>query len=152
LLNENSTGVLREVIEHISVMGVQRILERLMLLAASLYPCPAKIRVKQALEEPEDLMVDFSRLNSGQYSLELTSTNSGQSKATQIDGLMQLLNLLAKTPDAVRVGEPLIKQIATLWGIKNIDSMLADIQQRYLEQKTEDLGRQQILNTLQNNP
>jgi hypothetical protein len=139
LLTENSTSVIREVIEHISVMGVQRILERLMLMAADLFMGPITIRQCDESGVSKDISVNLGLLKSGDYSLELTTTNASQSRQAQLTGLMQLVQTMTKNPTIVVSAKPLIKKIGVLWGIKDIDQLLEELTAS--SQKTPDLSK-----------
>lgn len=138
ILQENSISILREIIEHISIMGIQRVLERLMYLVADLYQEPVEVPISHPLRGREFQLVDFGVLKSGEFTIEVVSTNPSQSKQAQINGLMQLLELIHTSPDALIVGEPVIEKIGDLVGIKNIRDLLDQIKQRYQlnQQKT----------------
>ncbi|MEB3286171.1 MAG: hypothetical protein VKJ04_01575 [Vampirovibrionales bacterium] len=130
ILQENSISVLREVIEHISVMGIQRVLERLMYLVSELYGEPIEVPVHHPIRGREFQAIDFSMLKSGDFTIELVSTNPSQSKQAQINGLMQLLELMHNSPDALITGQPVIEKIGDLVGVKNIRDLLEQIRER----------------------
>jgi hypothetical protein len=136
LLQENSLSVMREVVEHVANMGIQPILERLMRLAGELYQQPFTFRRHDASQGCDvDCTVDLSLLRSGLYKLELTGINPAQSTQQQISSLMQLLDFITQNPRALHIGEPIIRQIASLWGLKNAHSLLDETKQRLEEGK-----------------
>lgn len=131
-LTENSISILREVIDHLCVMGVSKILERLMYLVADMYNEPIKIPVDRPFGGREYITVDFSLLKSGQYVIELMNINPSQSKQVQIDGLMKLLELFTKSDaNTMQILEPLIVKIGELWGLKNVRDILDEVKQRF---------------------
>ncbi|MBY0404697.1 MAG: hypothetical protein K2X66_12410 [Cyanobacteria bacterium] len=136
LLQENSVSILREIVQHVGI-GLKRIIERFMYLAADFYQDPFQIRLSDPMTGvPQYVSVDFSVLKSGSYRVELMGVNPSQSKAAQIQGLIQLLQLVTENPDSILVGEQIITQIAGLQGIKNVQSLLDEIKQK-LNQRQE---------------
>ncbi len=130
ILQESSITVLREVIEHISVMGVRRILERLMLLAADLYDRPVQIPVETPFSGRQYRSVDFGLLKQGDFTIELVSVNPSQSKQAQINGLMQLVDLVTDKPETFFVAEPILEKIGDLYGMKNIRDLISQVKER----------------------
>ena len=130
ILQENSISIIREVVEHLSVMGIQRILERLMYLCAELYSRPTTVRVNHPQLGTQFMNVDLSVLRSGLFTIELVSVNSSQSKSAQVNGLMQLLQLVGQSPELFTVAEPVIQKIGELQGITDISQMIEDIKER----------------------
>lgn len=126
LLQENSIGVVREAVEHLSAQGIQPLLERLMYLASQLYQQPLDFRV----ENNQFMSVDLTMLATGNFTIELTSVNPSESRQAQAGNLLKLIQLLADKPDLLIVAEPLITQIGLLWGIKDIKQLLTDIKQK----------------------
>lgn len=135
IIQENSISIMREIIEHISIMGIQRVLERLMYLIADLYPEPLEVPVNHPILGRQFRSIDFSMLKSGDFTIEIVSTNPSQSKQAQINGLMQLLELVHSSPQALVVGEPVIEKIGDLIGIKNIRDLIEQIKQRFQMQQ-----------------
>jgi hypothetical protein len=131
IIQENSISVMREVIEHVSVMGVQRLLERLMFLCADLYQEPIPIPMDDPATGQRIFMpVDFSMLKSGRFTIELVGVNPSQSKQAQVEGLTQLLQVIGTNPDVLMIGEPVIQKIGELQGIKDIGDILRQIIER----------------------
>ncbi len=130
ILQENTISVMREVIEHVTITGVQRILERLMYLCADLYDTPIQVRVKDPERGTRFIWVDFRVLKSGLFNIELVNVNPSQSKSAQINGLLQLMNLIGNNPQLMEIGEPIIQKIGELQGIKNIKDLIQEIQKR----------------------
>lgn len=133
ILQESSISMLREVIEHVSVMGVQRILERLMYLCADLGPESCTVRLRRPDGGSCYVPIDFSRLKSGDFVIELVGVNPSQSKQAQVNGLIQLLGLVGDKPDTLYLGEPIIRKIGELQGIKDIQSLLNKIKERMFQ-------------------
>jgi hypothetical protein len=129
LLQEQFISILREVIEHLSVMGVQRILTNLMYLMADYYDEPITIPVEKP-EGREYITVDLSLLKSGDYVVQMIGFNPSQSKQAQVQGMIQLLELLINNPQAVQIAEPIINKIGELQGLKNISDLLKQVKDR----------------------
>lgn len=130
IIQENSISILREVIEHITVMGVRRILERLMYLVADLYEKPLEVPVIHPMRGREFKQVDFSVLKSGEFTMELVSVNPSQSKQAQINGLIQLLNFMRNDSESLIISEPVLEKIGDLVGVKNIRDLLEEVKSR----------------------
>jgi hypothetical protein len=129
VLQENSIGVVREAVEHLSNRGIQPLLERLMLLASQLHQQPLTFRHEQG----QFMTVDLGMLASGDFTIELTSINPAESRQAQAGHLMRLMQMMAEKPDLLMVAEPLLVQIGLLWGIKDIRQLIDDIKQRYIQ-------------------
>lgn len=128
ILQENSISISREIIEHIAVMGIQRILELLMYLVAQEYTQPIEVRVdKPGSSKPVFKMVDFSPLLSGQYTIELVNVNPSQSKQAQVATLSQFIQLIASNPTILPVLQPVLEKIAMLEGLRDGPEMLQKI-------------------------
>ncbi len=141
ILQENSISILREVIEHLAVTGVQRVTERLMYLMAELYPEPVEIPITNKMTgQREFIMVDFRMFKSDQFTIEVVSTNPSQSKQAQINGLMQLVELAAANPQALEVNRPVLEKIGELQGLKDVRDLIDQISQRF-----NGLQQQQLL-------
>lgn len=134
ILQENSISIVREVIEHISVMGVQRILERLMYLCADLYKEPITIRTQDPnTGQPIFREVDFSVLRSGQFTIELVNVNPSQSKQAQVQTLTELIQMLIGNPQAIQVLEPILLKVAQLEGLRDGPELIQEIKQRIIQ-------------------
>lgn len=133
ILQENSISVLREVIEHVTNTGIQRIMERLMHLCADLYPYPVSVRVDDMQKGTHYIDVDLSVLKSGDYTIELVSVNPSQSKMAQVNGLTELLDIIAGKPDVLFIGEPIIRKIGELQGVKDVQSLMNELKQKLME-------------------
>lgn len=129
LLNENSISVNREVIEHLGTMGISKILERLSLIAAHLYPEPITIRTDDPKEGPQFKGIDLSPLKSGDYIIELIGTNASQSKQAQAALLMQLITLVSTNPQGFTFCEPIIRKLAILNGEKDAQKIIDEIKE-----------------------
>lgn len=129
LLQEQFISILREVIEHLSVSGVQRILTVLMYLMADFYGEPVEIPI----ETPAGRVyqkVDLSPLKSGDFVIEMIGFNPSQSKAAQVQGLMQLIEFISANPQALLIMEPIISKVGDLQGIKNISDLIQQVKER----------------------
>lgn len=129
LLQEQFISILREVIEHVTITGVQQVLERLMYLVADGYPAVVEVPV----ETPQGdsyVSVSLEPLKSGDYTIEMIGINPAQSKQAQVQGLMELLELAISNPQGLIVGEPVIKKIGQLQGIKNVDDILDQVKEK----------------------
>lgn len=136
IVQEGSISVLREVIEHISVTGISRILERLMYIVADVYTEPLEIRVENNPKivpdgQPQFVPVDFSMLKSGDFVIELVGSNPSQSKQAQVNGLMQMLQFVSQQPPEVtEILQPLIEKIGVLQGIKDVGDLMQQMKDR----------------------
>ena len=130
IMSENSISVLREIIEHITITGMQRALELLMYLCADLYKEPVVIRRDDPMMGTQFIPVSLSVLKSGRFIIELIGFNPSQSKQAQISGLMQLLELVLQNPQGLVAGEPIIEKIGQLQGIKDISETVKKIKER----------------------
>ena len=131
ILQSNSISILREIIEHVSAMGVQRALEREMYLMADLYQEPIEVPVDVPGQGRTFQEVDFSLLKSGQFTIELVSINPSQGKDAQVNSLTQLAQLAMTNPQGLLATEPIIEKIGDLEGVKNIRDLLDQVQERY---------------------
>lgn len=127
ILQENAISDIREVIEHISVMGVQRILERMMYLCADLYQEPLEIRVEVPGQPVQYRQTDFSPLKSGRFVIELVNVNPSQSKQAQVQTLGEFLQLVASNPMAIPIVKPIADKIAMLEGLRDGPDMLNQV-------------------------
>ncbi|MBY0450019.1 MAG: hypothetical protein K2X01_05275 [Cyanobacteria bacterium] len=134
LLQEQYITITRQVIENLSVY-VRGILERLAFLLADTSSEPIEVPVDLPNGLRQFITVDLSPLKSGDFTIELVGVNPSQSKAAQVNGLIQLLQLVSSDPDSVFTAEPIIKKIAELQGIKNIDQILSEIKQSMIAQE-----------------
>lgn len=127
-LNETSISVLREVVEHISVTGMQRILERLMLLVGQYYQQPLSFRLDQEGASTQFKKVDLRPLAEGRFTIELTNVNPSQSKQAQINSLMQLLTTMLQDERLGMMARdnfyPFIRMLFQLSGNKRIDEVI----------------------------
>jgi hypothetical protein len=130
LLQEQFISIIREVIEHLTVMGIQRVLERLMYLMADMYETPVTVPVDNPMGGREYMNVDLSVLKSGDFTIELVSVNPSQSKQAQVQSLMQLSQLVTSNPQALILLEPIISKIGDLQGVKDISNLIQEIKQR----------------------
>lgn len=128
---ENGISIIREIIEHISIVGIQRVLERLMYLCADLYSGPIAVPSDDRVTgERSFKQVDLSALKSGMFTIEMVNVNPSQSKQAQINGLMQLFQLVSENPMALFAGEPIIEKIGDLQGVKNIRDLIQQLKAR----------------------
>lgn len=128
ILQANSISISREIIEHIAVMGIQRILELLMYLVAKEYTESIEIRVDvPGSSEPIFKDVDFSPILSGKYTIELVNVNPSQSKQAQVETLMQFVQLIAGNAMLLPVLQPVLEKIATLEGLRDGPELLNKI-------------------------
>lgn len=142
LLQENSVSVSREIIEHVSV-GVQRVLDMLLHLIAEVYTEPIKIRVDGAQTGTRYVEVPMQLLRTGNFEIELVSTNPSQSKNAQVEGLLRFAEMAMKDPGALEVMEPLWQKIGALWGIKDANSLIGEIKERFERVQQSILTQQQ---------
>lgn len=127
ILQENSISVAREVAEHISVF-VQRTLLMEMYLCATHHKAPIQIRITDpATGKPQFVEVDFSVLQSGDYTIELTNINPSQSKQAQVETLTKLVELITANPMVMPIMQPVLEKIAQLQGLKDGPEMLRKI-------------------------
>lgn len=128
ILQEQTVTVLREVIEHLGLTGIKQILERLMVLVAMSHPDPVTIRKDDPAQGVQFKTVPLDALLSGRYYIDVVSINLGQSRKAQIDQLTQLL-MIAQQEQTLRPylkagGYPILKKIAVLSGLKDVDTFL----------------------------
>lgn len=129
---ENGISISREIIEHLSVTGIERVAERLMYLVAELYPEPIQIPVPNKMTgQREFITIDFRVLKSDEFTIEVVSTNPSQSKQAQINGLMQLVQMASQNPQALEVVTPVLEKIGELQGIKNVRDLIEQVLQRF---------------------
>jgi hypothetical protein len=127
---QNSRSLDRNTIEHIGTTGIQRVLDLLMRLVGAYYPDNYRIRVDVPGGKPEFKEVPFGLLSSGEYVIELTGTNPSQSKQAQVQGLMQLGQIIMANmgnPVALRAIEPIIKKVGILEGFNGIQDLLDEV-------------------------
>lgn len=127
ILQENAISVNREIVEHIAVMGVQRILELLMYLVAKEFTEAIEVRVDDPTGKPLFKLVDFSPLLSGQYTIALVNVNPSQSKQAQVTTLMQFVQLIASSPGLLPILQPVLEKIAMLQGLRDGPELLQKI-------------------------
>ena len=132
LLQSNSISIIREVCEHISVTGIARLMERLMYLVPLVHQDPITVPIETP-QGTQYRVVDFSPLTSGEFTIEIIGSNPSQSKEAQVESLTQLLQLILGNPAAITIGQPIISQIANLQGIKDIDNILSEVQERMMQ-------------------
>jgi hypothetical protein len=137
LLQENSISIIREIIEHISAIGIQRILERLMMIAADIYHEPMTFRV-----EEQFITVHLSLLKQMKFSMELTSVNASQSKQAQVESLMQLMQM---DPMMIPIFQPVLEKIGMLEGMKDTPEILTEITQKIMGMQVANAQQQQAL-------
>lgn len=118
VLQENSISVIREVVEHVS-RYIEQILERFMLLVPELYKDPLTIRVDDPMQGTQYKTIDFSLLNSGNYTIELIGANPSQSKQAQVQAITELITGFIQNPAMMGVFKPLIIQAMQFQGIKD---------------------------------
>ena len=126
---ENSMSIGREVVNHVSNDFVQGALERCMYLTAENYD-KLKIRMDDTDEGPQFKTVDFRLLKTGKYTLELIAANPSQSKNAQVQGLLQLLQLMGDNPALIDLAEPILKEIGVLQGYKNMQGLLDQLKEK----------------------
>lgn len=137
ILQENAITVVREAIEHIAVVGIKGILERLMYLEADLHDEPATIRVDND-NGTEFKEVDFRVLRSGDYYIDVVSANPGQSKKAQSDFLTNLVETATRNPEfgvfLKQGGFKIFEKLAIINGIKDFNEFMNDPQEVAQEQ------------------
>lgn len=128
IIQENSISMIREVVEHLTNTFIQPILERFMYLIADEYQEPIQIRVDDKFQGTRYTEVDFSIIKQMPFRIEVTSVNLSQSKMAMVNNLMQLFEMAMANPLVMQQlkngGYNLIKMIADLQGIKNIDQVM----------------------------
>ncbi len=129
ILQEQTINDLREVIEHIGIMGIKPLLERFMMLIAQHTTAPMVIRQDNPTQGTVFKSLDLSVLLSGRFHIEVVSINVGQSKQKQLDWLTQLLSMTQNNPlwsqQLKQGGYPILKKMAMIAGIKDVDAFLA---------------------------
>ncbi|MFM7468769.1 MAG: hypothetical protein ACKO37_04660 [Vampirovibrionales bacterium] len=128
ILQEQTINDLREVIEHIGIMGIKPLLERFMVLVAHHATEPMLIRQDSPTEGTVFKSLDLRVLLSGRFHIEVVSINVGQSKQKQLEWLTQLLTLTQKNPvwsqQLKQGGYPILKKMAMIAGMKDVDAFL----------------------------
>ncbi len=153
ILQENTITTSRENASHITIMGVQRVLERLMYILAVLFPEPIQVRVDKPVPQMDPMTgqpmmqidprtgqpgpvltnfitADLSVLKSGQFTIELVSMNPSQSKQAQSESLTKLLEIVGNNPMLLTVGRPIIEKLGQLQGIKDIGNTIDEVLER----------------------
>ncbi len=133
IIQEGAMTLSREAIEHLALTLVQETLERLMYLTADLYKKPYVYRVDDPFEGVGFREVDFRVLRSGDYCVEVTSVNPGQSKQSQIEAFEKLMAQVVSNPQMMDVAYPIMKKIAVLSGIKDFDNIMDQIKGKIQE-------------------
>lgn len=129
LLQEQYISILREVIQHLTSMGIERVFERLMYLIADTYQTPLTVPVNRPMGGREYIQVDFSPLKSGDFTIELVGANPAQSKQAQVQSIMQIVGMIS-SPEDLMILEPVIQRLGVLNGIKDIDQILQEVKER----------------------
>ena len=128
LLHQNGATIGAEVADNVS-HAFERIFDRLMMLMGEHYTEPMPLKVNNNQGQPESQSADFTQFLSGQFNVEMVSTNAAQSKQAQIAAYNQLLQLISSNPGALITAAPLLKKMGALWGLKDTDELLAELQQ-----------------------
>lgn len=140
-LVEGALVVMRDVIEHVSAVGIQRVLNLLMYMMADLHKAPVEVRVDDPVTgESQFITADLSVINNpeiGGFTIELVSINPAQSKQAQSEQLLKLLELVGTNPDMLFVAEPLITKIGELQGLKDIGETIQEIKAKIEQQRME---------------
>lgn len=128
LRESNSLTNNREKVEHIRINGIEPLLQKILHLFADIYKTPQTLRK----EDGNFVTVDFSVIKNPEYSftVELVGSNPSQSKQAEVASWSELVQMVAQQPQALEITEPIIKKIAELQGIKDIDEVLNEIKER----------------------
>lgn len=130
LLQETAISVNREATEHIGYTGVAKILDKCATILAHLYRDRGPVTVRTEGDNgPEFKDVDLSLYLTGDFTIELMSTNASQSKQQQIGNLMQLVTALMQNPQGVFLAQPIIEKIAVLSGERDMPEILEKIKE-----------------------
>lgn len=130
LYQENNIGILREVVEHISV-PFKMVLQRFLELASKEIREPITIRLDNKNGQASERVVDFSIVQQGRFTVELITANPSISKNAQVQSLLQLMELTRGDASGLQILQPIIEKIAELQGIKDIAFLIEEVKTRY---------------------
>jgi hypothetical protein len=123
---------------------VEQTLTLMMHLAADSFQEPVEVPVDLPSGGKQYQEISFAPLKTGDFVIEMVSVNPAQSRQAQVEAILNIVKMV-QDPESLVIMQPIIKEVGTLLGLKNIDIILEETMEKLqLVQQQQQLQQQQI--------